>query len=77
MRRSMSIAAAFLVLGLLVATAVSADVVEGTGTLRARGAGIARVAGDGRVEIREHGVGTVWVRNAEELSALGQICQAT
>ena len=72
MRRSISIAAAVLVLGLLVATAVSADYVEGTGTLRARGAGIARVAGDGHVDIRGHGVGTVWVRNAEELSASGR-----
>ena len=77
MRRSISITAAVLVLGLLVATAVSAGFVEGTGTLRAQGAGIARVAGDGHVDIRGHAVGTVWVRNAEELSASGRTCQAT
>ena len=59
MRRSMSIASVVLVLGLLTALVVSADFVEGTGTLRARGAGIARVAGDGHVDIRGHGVGTV------------------
>jgi len=72
MKRFMSIGMVVLVLSLLLATAVSADYVEGTGTIRARGAGIARIVGDGRVDIRGHGVGTVWVRNAEELSASGR-----
>ena len=72
MKRLTKIAAVALVLGLLAAIAVSALVIEGTGTLKARGAGIARVSGDGTMDIRGHGVGTVWVRNAETLSSSGR-----
>jgi len=72
MRRFVSIPAVALVVGLLLDTAVSADFVEGTGTLGARGAGIARVAGDRRVDITGHGIGAVSVRNAEELSTSGR-----
>jgi len=72
MRRFVKIAVLVLVLGLLASTVVSAETVEGTGTITARGAGVARVHGSGTVDIRGHGVGTVWVRNAETLKASGR-----
>jgi len=71
MKRFVKIVAVVLVLGLLTTAVVSAEQVEGTGSIRAKGAGIARVQGNGRVNIRGHGVGTVWVRDAETLQASG------
>ncbi|MFQ6013933.1 MAG: hypothetical protein ACE5NP_00640 [Anaerolineae bacterium] len=60
-----------LVASLGFATVAAAKTIEGTGTLTAKGAGIAVVHGDGSVEIQGHGVGVVWVKNAESLEAHG------
>jgi hypothetical protein len=72
MKRSVKILTVVLVLGLLTAAVVSAEQVQGSGTIKAIGAGMARVEGNGRVEIRALGVGTVWMRNADTLKAAGR-----
>jgi hypothetical protein len=72
MKRLVKVLAVVLVLGLLTTAVVSAEQAEGTGTIKAIGAGVARVEGDGRVEIRGLGIGTVWVRGAEDLRAAGR-----
>ncbi len=72
MKRLVRVASVALVLALLTAVAVGAEQAEGTGSLRAIGAGVARVEGDGTVDIRGLGVGTIWVRNAQHLTAAGR-----
>ena len=72
MRRFFMIGIVVLALGLLTAAVVQADKLEGTGTIRAIGAGLARVHGTGRVDIAAKGVGTVWVRNARTIQATGR-----
>ncbi len=72
MKRYARIVAVVVVLGLLLSEGVSADAVEGTGTLRAVGAGVAHLSGSGRVDIRALGAGTIWVRGAETLAASGR-----
>lgn len=52
--------------------AAASKTIEGTGRLYAKGAGIARLDGDGGVRIRGHGVGTVLVCGAEVLRAEGR-----
>lgn len=72
MKKRILILVAAAVLASLALTAVaSAETIEGTGTLWARGAGIAKVHGDGSVKVRGCGVGTVWVKGAEHLEAHG------
>ena len=62
-----------LAAGLWVSDTASADSakIEGRGTLYARGAGLAYVAGSGEVEIQGHGVGLVVARGAEAVRAEG------
>jgi hypothetical protein len=72
MKRFGTVTAIAVALALVVATAASAEVVAGTGAITARGAGVARVTCNGRVIIRAHGAGTVWVRNAEKVRASGR-----
>jgi hypothetical protein len=72
MKRLVRILTVVLVLGLLTTAVVSAEQAEGTGTIKAVGAGMARVEADGRVDIHALGIGTVWVRNANELKAAGR-----
>lgn len=72
MKKRILILVTIAVLASLALTAVaSAETLEGTGTLWARGVGIAKVHGDGSVKIRGCGVGTVWVKGAETLEAHG------
>ena len=54
---------------LLLAPTASAEQFGGTGTIWAKGAGLAILRGDGEIEIEGHGVGVVWIRNAETLEA--------
>ncbi len=49
----------------------SSKVIEGQGTLYARGAGLAYLNGSGNVEIQGHGVGLVAVTDAEVVRAEG------
>jgi len=72
MKRLGRVLAVVVVLALLTTAVVSAEQAEGTGTIKAIGAGVARVEGDGRVEIRGLGIGTVWVRNADAVKASGR-----
>ncbi len=72
MKRWVKVLAVVLSVGLLATAVVSAEQLEGTGMIKAVGAGAARVEGDGRVEIRGLGIGTVWVRDAERLQATGR-----
>ena len=69
----MVLLAVSLAAGLWVADTTSAEgkVIEGKGTLYAKGAGLAYVAGSGEVEIRGHGVGLVAVTGAEVVRAEG------
>jgi hypothetical protein len=72
MKRLMSVVVMVLVLGLVGTVAVNAESMEGTGSIRAWGAGIATVAGDASVNVRGLGVGTISVRGAETLKAAGR-----
>jgi len=66
---AVSLAAGLWVTG--TASAAS-KTIEGRGWLYARGAGIARLDGNGEVHIRGHGVGTVLVCGAEAVRAEGR-----
>ncbi len=74
----------FVVLTLAIVAAVSVSVfvlsgtasaasetISGRGVLYARGSGVAEIVGDGRVEIRSYGVGTVTISGAENIEARG------
>jgi hypothetical protein len=61
-----------LALTLLMAPTASAEEISGTGTISARGAGLAILRGSGEVEIEGHGAAIVWVKDAETLEASGQ-----
>jgi hypothetical protein len=68
----MVVVAVVAVLALLLTSTVSAEEISGTGTISARGAGLAILRGTGEVEIEGHGVGMVWVKGAETLEASGE-----
>ena len=70
-KRILLLVAVAVLASLALTTVASAETVEGTGTLWARGVGIAKVHGDGSVKVRGCGVGTVWVKGAERLEAHG------
>jgi len=57
---------------LLLAPTASAEQFGGTGTIWAKGAGLAILRGDDEIEIHAHGVGVVWVKAAETLEASGR-----
>lgn len=66
------LAALTLAVVVLSGTAGAAsETISGQGVLYARGSGTAEVSGDGRVDIRGLGVGTVLVCGAERLEAQG------
>jgi hypothetical protein len=71
-KRSVIVLAALLVLVLLLTSTVSAEEISGTGTISAKGAGLAILRGTGEVDIQGHGVGIVWVKSAETLEASGE-----
>jgi hypothetical protein len=71
-KRSVIVMAALLVLTLLLTSTVSAEEISGTGTISAKGAGLAILRGTGDVNIQGHGVGIVWVKSAETLEASGE-----
>ena len=71
-KRSMIVLAALLVLALLLTSTVSAEEISGTGTIWAKGAGLAILRGTGEVDIQGHGVGIVWVKDAETIEASGE-----
>jgi hypothetical protein len=52
------------------AVAAAADI-EGTGRIWAKGAGYARIRGDGVVNVVGHGAAVVWIRGADTLRAVG------
>jgi hypothetical protein len=70
--RIVALLALLLVLTLPLASSASAEGFSGTGTIWAQGAGIAFLRGSGEVEIQGHGVGIVWVKDAETLEARGE-----
>ena len=70
-RRATILMAVLLVLSLGLASAASADELDGSGTIWAKGVGQARVSGHGEIRVRCHGAGIVWVKNAEVLRATG------
>lgn len=71
-KRSVIVLAALLVLALLLTSTVRAEEIGGRGTISARGAGLAILRGTGEVDIEGHGVGVVWVKDAETLEASGE-----
>jgi hypothetical protein len=71
-RRSIVVVGMVIALVLLMTSTVSAEEISGTGTLSARGAGLAIVRGTGEVQVDGHGVGIVWVKDAETLEASGE-----
>jgi hypothetical protein len=71
-QRSIVVVAVVAVLALLLTSTVSAEEISGTGTISARGAGLAILRGTGEVEIEGQGVGMVWVKGAETLEASGE-----
>jgi hypothetical protein len=70
-KRTSVIMALLLALALSLAPAAGAEEFSGRGTISARGAGLAIIRGTGQVEIEGHGVGIVWVKDAERLDASG------
>jgi hypothetical protein len=71
-RRSIVAVWIVIALALLMTSAAGAEEFSGTGTISARGAGLAILRGSGEVQIDGHGVGIVWVKNAETLEASGE-----
>jgi len=72
MRRWFLVLAAVLVVGgLALASTAYAKEIEGTGTLWAKGAGVAVLWGDGEVTIQGCGAGVVIVTGAESLTSQG------
>lgn len=64
--------AAVVALCLPLAPPVSAGEISGTGTIWAKGAGLAIPHGHGEIVIRAHGVGIVWIKDANSLEASGR-----
>jgi hypothetical protein len=71
-KRNVVLMVLLLTLTLPLASTASADQFSGTGTIWAQGAGLAFLRGSGEVEIQGHGVGIVWVKDAETLEAAGE-----
>ena len=61
-----------LVLSLGFTVVAEAAQIEGTGRVWAKGAGYAKIKGDGVVNIVGHGAAMVWIRGAETLRAIGE-----
>ncbi len=72
MKRTTLLLAAVVALSLPLALTASAEEISGTGTIWAKGAGLAVLRGHGEIEIEGHGVGVVWVKDAEMLQASGR-----
>lgn len=70
-KRAMILMAVLLVLSLGLASAASADEVRGSGSIWAKGVGVARVRGHGEIRIHCHGAGIVSVKDAGTLRATG------
>ena len=70
-KRTIVLLAVLVAVSLPLASVASADELNGTGTIRAKGAGLAIVRGDGEVDIEARGVGLVWIKDAETLEASG------
>ncbi len=68
-KRTILLWAVVVVLCLPLASTVSAEELSGTGTIWGKGAGLALLRGDGEIAIRAHGVGIVWIKNANTLEA--------
>ncbi len=71
-KRTILLWAVVVALCLPLASAVSAEEISGTGTIWAKGAGVAVLRGDGEITIRAHGVGMVWIKDANTLEASGR-----
>jgi hypothetical protein len=71
-KRTILIVVLLLALALPLAATASAEEIAGTGTITAKGAGLAIIRGTGNVDIEGHGVGIVWVKDAERLEASGE-----
>ena len=61
-----------LVLSLGFTVVAEAAPIHGTGRIWAKGAGYAKVKGDGVVNISGHGAAMVWVKGADTLRAIGE-----
>jgi len=71
-RKKLVLVVALTLVALVVFPAVaSAEILEGEGSITARGVGVAIVHGEGEVEITGHGIGLVHVRDATRLEASG------
>lgn len=70
-RRVLVLVSLLLLLSLGFTAAAEAAEVEGTGRIWAKGAGYARIKGDGVVNIVGHGAAVVWIKGADTLRAIG------
>ena len=70
-KRMMFVLLALVAVSLVFALTASAETVKGTGTITAQGSGMAIVHGDGEVVIHGHGGGSVYVKGADVLQAVG------
>jgi hypothetical protein len=78
MRKKMIVLwAPVVALCLPLASPVGAGEISGTGTIWAKGAGLAILRGNGEIVIRAHGVGIVWIKDANSLEASGRLPAAT
>lgn len=70
-KRTIVLLAVLVAVSLPLASVATAEEFGGTGTIWAKGAGLAILRGDGEIEIEGHGVGVVWIKDAETLEASG------
>ena len=70
-QRSLVLVSLLLLLSPGFTSVAEAADIEGTGRIWARGAGYARIKGNGVVNIVGHGAAVVWIRGADTLRAIG------
>ena len=70
-KRTIVLLTVLVAVSLPLASVATAEEFSGTGTIWAKGAGLAILRGDGEIEIEGHGVGVVWIKGAETLEASG------
>ncbi len=71
-KRTIILLAMLLALSLGLVSTASAGEISGTGTIWAKGVGLAILRGDGEIELEVHGAGVVWINNTETLEASGR-----
>ncbi len=71
LRKVLLMAVAMMILVMAFASVASADTVSGHGWIKAQGAGTALLKMNGEVDIEGHGLGAIYIRDAEVVRADG------